>query len=469
MQTVRPAPFVIEPTQIETLTGGRWQGPRQAVTVYGAAIDSRKVRPGMVFACFVGEHVDGHDYAATAVGDGAAVLAQRSLDLPVPVLIVADVGQALIELAQLFRQRYQGACWIGITGSNGKTTVKEMLTQLLQAAGPVHATVGNYNNQLGVPLTILATPPGCRHVVVEMGASGPGDIAELAAIGQPDIGVITSIGPAHLDRFGDIPGVARGKTELFQAVPDGGPCYLGGVTDSHPADQVKIEEIIQQAVVDRELLRVDAGHQIAGHQVTAHEDMWQFADIVVPIHGQHNAANLALALRVARDRGLEIPGLQQGLRQLKPVAGRLTAMQLGHHTILDDSYNANPASMIAGLEELSRRAGGRVAVLGAMAELGNDTAALHRQVGAAAARLGLPLIVVASSDIVAGYQSVIAATGTADDQASWSMPCTLCDDVVQAHRVLRQVLAIGPRSVLVKASRSAGLDRLITLLLRTKA
>ena len=259
-------------------------------------------------------------------------------------------------------------------GVTAKQQVKELLTVLLQAAGPVHATAGNYNNELGVPLTILGTPPGCRHVVVEMGAGRQGDIRYLASIARPQIGIITSIGPAHLDGFGTIEGVAQGR-KLHIAVVDGGPCYSEG---SGSPEQAQVQHILEQAANGRDLLVVDEDHLIADQVVDSQGPDCRFGDIGVPLHGRHNAANLRLALRVARDRGLSVGGLQQGLRQLRPVAGRLVEVQWHHHTILDDSYNANPASMEAGLHELARRAGGRIAVLGAMAELGPESDALHR-------------------------------------------------------------------------------------------
>ena len=422
--------------------------------MHGATIDSRKVRPGMLFACFVGERVDGHDYAETAVGDGAVVvLAQRQLDLPVPVVVVTDVAQALAQLAQQFRQQYTGACWLGITGSNGKTTVKELLTVLLQAAGPVHATVGNYNNELGVPLTVLSTPPGCRHVVVEMGAGRQGDIRYLAQIAQPEVGIITSIGPAHLDGFGDIEGVASGKGEMFAGVPAGGPCYLGR---SGSAEQDQVQHLLEQAAVGRDLLIVGDDHHIAEQLVDFDGPACRFAEVTVPLHGQHNASNLRLALRVARDRGLPLTGLQQGLRRLRPVAGRLVELRCGQHTILDDSYNANPASMEAGLQELARRPGGRIAVLGAMAELGPESEALHRRVGAQAAYWGLPLVTVAADGIAAGYR----AAGGRD--------LITCCDVGQAVAELQACCTAGPRQLLIKASRSAGLDRLVNELMDGK-
>ena len=196
----RPAPLHLDPAIAERLTGGAWNGSRKPITIRGATLDSREVKPGCMFACFDGARVDGHDYAEVAVGAGAElILARRPLDVPAPVLVVSDVAAALAALASELRRQLEHITWIGVTGSNGKTTVKELLVAACASAGPVHATRGNYNNQLGVPLTVLATPADTAIAVIEMGTSEPGEIALLARIAKPQIGVLTSIGPAHLE------------------------------------------------------------------------------------------------------------------------------------------------------------------------------------------------------------------------------------------------------------------------------
>ncbi len=456
MSEPEAALLTLERGQAEQLTGGTWVGPGSTVNLHGAAIDHRQVTPGCLFACFVGAQVDGHDFAATAVGDGAAlVLASKQVEVPVPVLVVDDVTLALAALAGEFRRRYQGASWIAITGSNGKTTVKEMTAAACAASGPTWSTPGNYNNHLGVPLTVLRTPPDCRFVVVEMGASGPGEIAALAAIVQPDIAGIVNIGPAHLDGFGNLEGVARAKSELFQAL---GPkataifCrhHLSEVCAQHDERSEVILNIIRAAAGDRALRIIgDPGCPLDG-EVDDHGVVLRtvVGEVSLRMVGAHNLANAAVAWHLASAAGADPRRALAGLAAMRPIRGRLQQRQLGEHLLLDDSYNANPGSMEAGLGVLARYPGARLAVLGGMAELGSESRRLHRGVGACAARLGLPLMTVGrlARDIGVGY---VAAGGRDHQQVA---------DCAAAVAAIRERLAVGPTTVLVKASRSAGLE-----------
>jgi UDP-N-acetylmuramoyl-tripeptide--D-alanyl-D-alanine ligase len=308
----QPAPFDLEPGLAEELTGGTWHGVRNRVTLHGAAIDSRRVREGNLFACFRGAQVDGHDFAATAAGAGAAlILATRPLDVGVPVLEVADVTAALGSLAAEFRARHDGI-WIGVTGSNGKTTVKELLGAACAGAGEVHFTRGNFNNQLGLPLTILDTPAAARVVVVELGASAQGEIARLAAIARPTIGVITTIGPAHLEGFGGIEGVATGKSELFRATPRVGRMLfcrhgLGEACAAYGATEERILAIVRAAAEHGRLTVVgDPGCPIDGesrsHGVLLRTPV---GEVALQLMGAHNLANACLAWHAAVAAGGE--------------------------------------------------------------------------------------------------------------------------------------------------------------------
>lgn len=453
------APFALEAATAEALTGGTWHGALRAVTVQGAAIDSRLVTAGCLFACLRGERVDGHDFAATAVGDGAAlIVAERQLGVPVPVLVVRDVTAALTALASEFRRRATGVRWIGITGSNGKTTVKELTAAACAAHGVVHATHGNLNNHLGVPLTVLNCPADTAYAVIEMGANHQGEIAALAALVQPQVGGITGIGPAHLEGFGGLCGVAAGKSELFAALPPGAPAFLGcfGLTE-HARDQGvprgELLELVQRNAAGRKLTRVgDEDAQVRGQVAADHVVLsTSWGDLRLDLLGAHNLANAALALELAIAAGVPGAVAVAGLAAAKPVAGRLATRSFGAHTILDDTYNANPASMTAGLAVLAGRSGRRLAVLGAMGELGPTSAECHRQVGAAAARLGLPLVVVGgrAAEILHGYRVAGGCDGT------------LVDDHAEAVTLVRRLLSAGATTVLVKASRSAGLEAVV--------
>lgn len=463
------AEFVLESRVVEALTGGTWIGADARVSVRGAAIDSRAVTAGCLFACLVGARVDGHDYAETAVGDGAVlVLASRLVNVPVPVLLVADVAKALAALAGEFRRRYDPACtWIGVGGANGKTTTKELIAAACAGAAPerVHATRGNLNNHLGVPLTVLATPPGMRFCVIELGANHPGEVTALAAVAQPQVGVVVSIGPEHLEGFGDLAGVARAECELFAALPSGAPALLGvGGMDQHVAAHgtsvTALLTIARAAATGRRLTLI--GGDGADHlpvvgtvQAESIEVVLDGVPALLGLLGRHNLANATLAYRAAVAAGVAPAQAREGLRHVRPVAGRLVPRRLGQHLILDDTYNANPASMAAGLQVLADQAGLRVAVLGAMGELGDASASAHAQVGAFAAKLGLPLITVGEGarGIADGYQ---AAGGPAVHQVA---------DRAAAVTMVRSMLGRGATTVLVKASRSAGLEQVVRGLL----
>lgn len=459
---VRPQLFELDAAEAERLTGGRWLGAMRSVCLHGATVDSRRVRPGNLFVCVVGQQVDGHDYAATAVGDGAAlVLASRAIDdeLPVPVLLVDDVVPALAAVARAFRQRYQGATWIGVTGSNGKTTVKELLAAALADSGAVHCTAGNFNNQYGLPLTVLDTPPDRRYVIIEMGASGPGDIDHLASIVRPQIGVITGIGPAHLEGFGDLVGVARGKSELFEHVAADGSCLfardgLEAVAAGCGADVDELLAIIRAAAGERQLTEVGGvGCAIDGEELPRGVLLrTPVGEVQLRLDGRHNLANACLAWHTAIAAGVDARHALASLAQARPASGRLQIRRLGEHLIFDDSYNANPASMAAGLAVLARQPGARLAVLGAMGELGVDSVDSHRRVGAVAARHGLALLTVGDQAhaIADGY---LAAGGRDQEHAV---------DCPTAISLVLDRMRIGPTAVLVKASRSAGMEQIVS-------
>lgn len=460
MSMAQPAPFTIDQATAERLTGGVWTGTVREATIQGAVLDSRQVRPGMLFVCCAGQSHDGHDHAAAAVAAGAVlVLATRPVEVTAPVLVVADVALALAKLATEFRARHRGAVWLAVTGSNGKTTTKELLAAACGGPhGAVHATRGNLNNHLGVPLTVLATPPGVTHVVIEMGANHPGEIAALAAIVHPDVGVISSIGPAHLEGFGDLVGVARAKSELFAALPHGSEAICGinglaGICAPFAIDPQAVLDVLRERAMDRRLTLVGGpNHPINGEVLADGVELRTDAGVVrLPLLGAHNLANAAVAFRAALAAGITPAEALAGLGTVAPVHGRLATVVLGGHRIIDDSYNANPGSMTAGLQVLARQPGRRLAVLGAMGEMGAAHEHGHAQVGAEAARLELPLVVVgaAAMPIAAAYR------------AGGGIAVELVADQAAAVAAVRRHLVDGPTTVLVKASRSAGLDAVV--------
>jgi UDP-N-acetylmuramoyl-tripeptide--D-alanyl-D-alanine ligase len=469
-----PAAVAFSAAEAVAATGGRWLGRAEAVTVRGLVIDSRAVTPGCAFACLAGSRSDGHDHAPAAVAAGAAwVIASRELSLPVPVLVMTDVAAALAALASLVRTRRSEVAWFGVAGANGKTTTKELLRRALETFGPCHATAGNLNNHLGVPMTVFALPADARSAVIELGGDRVGEIEHLARIVRPQVALCTSIGPAHLEGYGNLDGVAVGESAVFAHVPSGGACLLGGhglaaTAVANGADAARLVALCRVLAGPRGL-RVVGGAADGVGEILAGRCLADGTVVLegpggprpLAIHGAHNLANACLALEAVVAAGFDRAQALDGLARMQAVAGRLRRLALGPHVLWDDAYNANPASMAAGLGVLAQGGNAVCAVLGAMGELGPGSVALHRQVGAVAAGLGVPLLVVSGGDadhIAAGCRE---AGGNAE----------LVADAAVAVVAVRSRLAGRPpgAAVLVKASHSARLDRVVDGLLEAGA
>ena len=363
------------------------EAPQTDVTVERIVSDSRKVHYGAMFAALPGSQVDGHDYAETAMKLGAvALLLERRLDLDVPQLIVADVLKALGKLARELRNRVNPIV-IGITGSNGKTSVKEMLASILCLGGEVLATQGNFNNELGLPLSLFGLEEKHRYAILEMGASKAGDIAYLAEIARPDVGLITNIGPAHLQGFGDLEGVASAKGELYSALPADGWAIINadepwaaGWRETCSAGQI-----------------LTFGNN--GDIAIRHDKLQDRPQLVTPqgsftfelaLPGQHSLVNAAAATAAALALQVPIDLIRQGLENMRPVPGRLNLLQApAGWTVIDDTYNANPASLYSALQVLANMQGRSWLVLGDMKELGKSSRKMHVEVGYAARALGV--------------------------------------------------------------------------------
>jgi UDP-N-acetylmuramoyl-tripeptide--D-alanyl-D-alanine ligase len=357
------------------------------VVIENIVTDSRKVRYGTLFAALPGSQVDGHDFAASAVEMGAvALLVSHKLELDVPQLVVKDVLLALGRLARLIRDRVNPVV-IGITGSNGKTTVKEMLTSILRLQDGVLATRGNYNNELGVPLSLFDLEQNHRFAVLEMGASKTGDIAYLSGIAGPDVGLVTNVGPAHLQGFGDEQGVAEAKGEIYAALPEAGWAIINGDEPWSSAWQ-KISTAGHTLIFgtkadhDVRLERKDGRARIITPQGGF--------DLELPLPGEHNLLNATAAAAVAIALEIPLETIQSGLEAVEPVPGRLNLLRTASGcTVIDDTYNANPASLYSALQVLANLQGTPWLVLGDMKELGQGSRKLHAEVGDAARSLGV--------------------------------------------------------------------------------
>ncbi|PXV59828.1 UDP-N-acetylmuramoyl-tripeptide--D-alanyl-D-alanine ligase [Dyella jiangningensis] len=421
--------------------------------VTGVAIDTRKVRLGDLFVAIKGERVDGHDFLADAQARGAvAALVTRKIDSPLPQVVVDDTALALGDLASAVRAQ-SNVRVIGITGSNGKTTVKTLTASILSRHGRTHVNAGNYNNELGLPLTLLAMPQDTEYAVLEMGAGKPGDIAYLAAIARPDIGLVNTIAPAHLERMGSVEGVAETKGALYQALPvdgvaiinadDAFASFFTGLAGSRRQLRFALNH---KADVGAEIIdqRVDGSHFVLSTPVGD-------ADVHLPLAGRHNIANAMAAASIALALDVPLDTIVEGLEQVPGVAGRLQLESMtGGWTLIDDSYNANPGSVGAAIDTLALAQGERWLVLGDMAELGDNAAALHAGIGERARKHGIDRI------FAVGPLSASAVKAFGDRGEHFA-------DKAALVAALRQQLH-GGVTCLIKGSRSAGMDQVVAAL-----
>ena len=366
----------------------------EALAFHGCSTDSRSLAPGNLFVALRGERFDGHDYVQSAEARGArALLLERAVRHERPALVVNDSGRAMGRLARAWRERL-GLPVVAVTGSNGKTTVKEMIAGILSGVGPTHATKGNLNNAVGVPLTLFGLGQRHRYAVVEMGASRAGEIAWLSAITRPDVALITQCAPAHLAGFGSLAGIARAKAEIYAGLRAGGVAvinaddkYADFWRDSCRAQPQKTFAIEAGADVRATNLEVSASLPGTCFELNAAEGR---IGIRLPLAGRHNVLNALAAAACCLSLGVDLAAIRRGLEQVEAVRGRLQ-IKSGRQglRIIDDSYNANPASLGVALDVLAGYAGRRYLALGDMAELGDSAREMHIEAGqkARAARL----------------------------------------------------------------------------------
>ncbi len=352
----------------------------------GVSTDTRALQPGALFVALRGPNFDGHAFVDAARQAGAAAaMVEHFVPGGLPQLRVPDTGRALGALAAHWRGRFQIPV-VGVTGSNGKTTVKEMLAAILARRGAVLATRGNLNNDIGVPLTLFGLDARHRGAVIEMGANHAGEIARLARLARPSVGVVTNAGAAHLEGFGSVQGVARAKGELFEALPADAVAVVNA-DDAHAA-------LWLQLAAGRTVLRfgleavaeVHAQWQAQADGTAMHLSAPQGETrLRLALPGRHNVMNALAAAAAALAAGATLDDVRAGLDGFTGVAGRLQLRTgRGGMRLLDDSYNANPDSLAAGLEVLAGLPGRRWLVLGDMGELGPGAHALHVRAGALA-------------------------------------------------------------------------------------
>ena len=372
--------------EIAQITNGQLIGDDRVVI--DLSTDTRSLQAGSLFVALIGENFNAHDFIEAGHANHAgAVVVEREINTKCAQIVVPDSYIALRALAAAWRNKFNTPV-IGITGSNGKTSVKELIKQILSTQGDVLATVGNLNNHIGVPLSLLGLNENHRHAVIEMGANHPGEIANLTQLANPDVGVITNIGAAHLEGFGSIAGVARAKVELYEYL---NPQAIAIVNADEPYRQFWQEAIGQHRQISFGIeQQADVAGEIIDLNTVNIATPAGVARVVLQTSGRHAAYNALAATATCLGLGVGLDDIKTGLESTQPVAGRLVRLQgLGGACILDDTYNANPASLFAALDVQVQEPGEHWLVLGDMGELGGESIALHKKAGQMAKELGI--------------------------------------------------------------------------------
>jgi UDP-N-acetylmuramoyl-tripeptide--D-alanyl-D-alanine ligase len=412
--------------------------------VNGVTTDSRKIDTGDLFVALQGENFDGHTFAVGAISSGAiACVCSRPPSENIPYLLVSDTLVAYQTLGRWWRQQFDIPV-IAITGSVGKTTTKELIASVLATQGRVLKTQANYNNEIGVPKTLLELSADDKFAVIEMAMRGKGQIAELARIGVPTIGIITNVGTAHIGLLGSEQAIAEAKCELLAEMPSNSVAILN-------YDDARLMRTAATVWQGKTITYGLTGGDITGELITP--DTLKVADLTfaLPLAGKHNALNYLAALAVTQVLEINWTSLQSGVEINMP-SGRSQRYDLPNDiSLLDETYNAGLESMLAALELLAETPGTRrIAVLGTMKELGNHSETLHQRVGDKAANLPIDKLLVLVDDTEA---KAIAAGAT-----DMSVECFPSHDLLTER--LRNLMQSGDR-ILFKASHSVGLDRVV--------
>jgi UDP-N-acetylmuramoyl-tripeptide--D-alanyl-D-alanine ligase len=418
--------------------------------------DTRQVTEGCLFVALKGEKFDAHDFAADAVKAGSgALLVSKRLPVDVPQLVVADTRIALGQLGGWVRQQVPARV-VGLTGSSGKTSVKEMTAAILRECGNVLYTAGNFNNDIGVPLTLLRLTAEHDFAVIEMGANHPGEIAYTTALAKPETALVNNLSAAHLEGFGSLAGVARAKGEIFEGLPENGIAVINADNNDWANWQQKLNgktvwrfSPVQGAETD--FSASDIRLSPLNTAFTLHSPQGRI-DVSLPVPGRHNIANALAAAALALSVGASPENVRAGLATLQSVKGRLFPIALSEgKTLLDDSYNANVGSMTAAAQVLAEMPGYRVMAVGDMAELGAESESCHRQVGEAIRDAGIDKVFSIGHD----SRIISDASGCGEHLEDKAALTARLTSLLSEHAVI---------TVLIKGSRSAAMEQVVRAL-----
>ncbi|EPS2707730.1 UDP-N-acetylmuramoyl-tripeptide--D-alanyl-D-alanine ligase [Cronobacter turicensis] len=417
--------------------------------------DTRKLTPGCLFVALKGERFDAHDFAGQAQAGGAgALLVSRKLNIDLPQLVVADTRLAFGELAAWVRQQVPARV-VALTGSSGKTSVKEMTASILGECGNTLYTAGNLNNDIGVPMTLLRLTPEHEYAVIELGANHQGEIAWTVSLTRPEAALVNNLAAAHLEGFGSLAGVAKAKGEIFSGLPANGIAILNADNN----DWLNWQSVIG----DRKVWRFSpnlatSDFNATNIHITSHGTEFTLrtpvgdVDVLLPLPGRHNVANALAASALAMAVGAPLQAIKAGLAKLKAVPGRLFPVHLAdNQLLLDDSYNANVGSMTAAAQVLSEMPGYRVMVVGDMAELGDEAEACHQQVGEAAKAAGIDKVL----SVGTLSEGISRASGVGEHFRDKQAVIARLKTLINEHSII---------TLLVKGSRSAAMEEVVRAL-----
>ncbi|WP_312671447.1 UDP-N-acetylmuramoyl-tripeptide--D-alanyl-D-alanine ligase [Pseudescherichia sp.] len=424
----------------------------QSLTIDAVTTDTRQLTPGCLFVALKGERFDAHDFAEQAKAGGAgALLVSRKLDCDLPQLVVKDTRLAFGEIGAWVRQQVPTRV-VALTGSSGKTSVKEMTAAILGECGNTLYTAGNLNNDIGVPMTLLRLTKAHQYAVIELGANHQGEIAWTVSLTRPEAALVNNLAAAHLEGFGSLAGVAKAKGEIFTGLPLNGVAIMNADNN----DWLNWQSVIGERKIWRFSPNA-ANSDFTANNVHVTSQGTHFtlqtptgnAEVLLPLPGRHNIANALAATALAMAVGAPLDAVKAGLAKLKAVPGRLFPIQLAENQLLlDDSYNANVGSMTAAAQVLSEMPGYRVMVVGDMAELGDESEACHQQVGEAAKASGLDRV------LSVGVQSkgISDASGVGEH---------FNDKAALIARLKALIAEQQMITILVKGSRSAAMEEVV--------